>query len=338
MQLLELCSRVNAVLNKMEPSRQQSRTWQCRNDTCPLPWCSVVVMWYLLGAGGTESGGGGHEVGGFDELRPVLLLSFGPTLKMDSDMQHDDASWLQQSYWLTGVDIHTPITFNIKWNNPIQPIQKCAEMCNADNFLHCLILSVYDEGWAMTRVQTATCWSNSRTEAGKYLWYLSSIPLHLNINNTNWEFKESGFETFNNMSTLVLPAHLFHTFTHLRVPAGRICLLLSIMGCCFCTSLEDLGDTGAAFWPFCSVSDRQGLWLSELRVKNVFTFLKKSMSVTYSAVIKCQLLIFNKPSSCFHAVVSSADVTGPVICSLFMFCVVCAAPLCCPMKNKKIVS
>lgn len=90
-------------------------------------------------------------------------------------------------------------------------------MCNADNFLHCLILSVYDEGWAMTRVQTATCWSNSRTEAGKYLWYLSSIPLHLNINNTNWEFKESGFETFNNMSTLVLPGP---SLSHIHTPSG----------------------------------------------------------------------------------------------------------------------
>lgn len=131
MQLFELCSRVNAaeyVVNKMEPPRQQSRTWQCRNDTCPLPRCRVVVMWYLLGAGGTESGGGGHEVGGFDELRPVLLLSVGPTLKMDSNMQHDDAFWLQQSYWLTEVDIHTPITSEIKWNNPIQPIQKCATL------------------------------------------------------------------------------------------------------------------------------------------------------------------------------------------------------------------
>lgn len=43
--------------------------------------------------------------------------------------------------------------------------------------------------------------------------------------------------------------------------------------------------------------------------------------------------MFRKPSSCFHAVVNSADVTGPVICSLFTFCVLCAAPLCCPITN-----
>lgn len=41
------------------------------------------------------SGGGGHDAGSFDELRPVLLLSMGPTLKMDSNMQHDDVSRLQ---------------------------------------------------------------------------------------------------------------------------------------------------------------------------------------------------------------------------------------------------
>lgn len=51
-------------------------------------------MLYLLGAGGTESADGGHDAGGFDELRPVLL-STGPSLKMDSNMQHDDVSQLQ---------------------------------------------------------------------------------------------------------------------------------------------------------------------------------------------------------------------------------------------------
>lgn len=43
---------------------------------------------------------------------------------------------------------------------------------------------------------------------------------------------------------------------------------------------------------------------------------------------------FHKPSTCFHAVVSSADVTGPVVCSLFTFYVLCAAPLWCPIRNK----
>lgn len=228
MQLLELCSPVNAaeyVVNKMEPFRQQSRTWQCRNDTCPLPRCRVVVMWYLLGAGGTVSGGGGHDVGGFDELRPVLLLSVGPILKMDSNMQHDDASWPQQSYWLTEVDTHIPITSKIRWNN--QSLSRNMQRWSFPYFLYCLILSAYDDGWAMTRVQTATCWSNSRTGGekltGQYFWYLSSIRLHLNIDNTNWDFKESWFETFNNVSTWVLQGP---SLSHIHTPSGPCGLYL----------------------------------------------------------------------------------------------------------------
>lgn len=49
----------------------------------PLPPCGLVVMQYLLGAGGTVSAAGGHGVGGFDELR-LMLLSMEPILKMDS--------------------------------------------------------------------------------------------------------------------------------------------------------------------------------------------------------------------------------------------------------------
>lgn len=48
-------------------------------------------MQYLLGAGGSVSEGGGHAAGGFDELRH-MLLSMGPLLEMDSNMQHDDDS------------------------------------------------------------------------------------------------------------------------------------------------------------------------------------------------------------------------------------------------------
>lgn len=43
-------------------------------------------MQYLLGAGG-----GGQAVGGFDELW-LTLLSMGPLLEMDSNMQRDDDS------------------------------------------------------------------------------------------------------------------------------------------------------------------------------------------------------------------------------------------------------
>lgn len=84
---------------------------------------------------------------------------------------------------------------------------------------------------------------------------------------------------------------ILHTCTHLRVPVGCICLLLSIMGSGFFTGVKDLDDTGAAFWPFCSVSDRQGLWLKELRVKNMFKVRIKSVSVIYSMSRKC--LLFN---------------------------------------------
>lgn len=64
-------------------------TMQKTSRTLPLP--SSLVMRYLLGAGGSESGGDGHAAGGFDEPRPALL-SMGPLLKMDSNMQHDDDS------------------------------------------------------------------------------------------------------------------------------------------------------------------------------------------------------------------------------------------------------
>lgn len=84
-----------------------------------------------------------------------------------------------------------------------------------------LILSAYDDGCAMIRVQTATCWSNSRTEGekptGQYFGYLSSIRLHLNIDKTNWDFKESGLETFNNVSTLVVQGP---TLSHINIPSG----------------------------------------------------------------------------------------------------------------------
>jgi len=56
-------------------------------------------MQYLLGVGGGESGGGEHAAGGFDELR-LMLLSMGPLLEMDSNMQHDDDSQIQRHYWL----------------------------------------------------------------------------------------------------------------------------------------------------------------------------------------------------------------------------------------------
>lgn len=69
------------------------------------------------------------------------------------------------------------------------------------------------------------------------------------------------------MSPLVL---ILHTVTHLRVPVGRICLVPSVTASGFFTGVKDLVDTGAAFWPFCIVSDRQGLWLKELRAKNTF--------------------------------------------------------------------
>lgn len=48
------------------------------------------------------SGGGGHTAGAFDELRP-MLLSMGPLLEMDSNMQHDD-SQLQRHDWLSESD------------------------------------------------------------------------------------------------------------------------------------------------------------------------------------------------------------------------------------------
>lgn len=82
---------------------------------------------------------------------------------------------------------------------------------------------------------------------------------------------------------------VLHASTHLRVPVGRICLLLSIMGSGFFTGVWDLDDTGAAFWPLCSVSDRQGLWLKELRVKNMFKVKNTSASGIYSMVGKCLL-------------------------------------------------
>lgn len=60
-------------------------------------------MQYLLGAGGSASEGGGHAAGVFDELRP-MLLSIGPLLEMDSNMQHDDDSQLQRHYWMSESD------------------------------------------------------------------------------------------------------------------------------------------------------------------------------------------------------------------------------------------
>lgn len=151
------------VLNKMERFRQQSRKWQCRNDGCPLPRCRVVVMQYLLGAGGTMSGGGGHDVGGFDELRPVLLLSIGPILKMDSNMQHDDVSWLQHIYWLWDT---TPITSKIRWNNQSLPENVCVTLII--HMFRLLFDSLCRGRWlgydGNIRMQAATCWPNSRTE------------------------------------------------------------------------------------------------------------------------------------------------------------------------------
>lgn len=64
-------------------------------------------MQYLLGAGGTVSrGGGGHAAGSFDELR-LMLLSMGPILEMDSNMQYDDDdSQIQRPYWLPETDMN----------------------------------------------------------------------------------------------------------------------------------------------------------------------------------------------------------------------------------------
>lgn len=95
-----LLAAVVPVMGQVEKCRQQSRKWQRRNVVRP-PSLQVVldVTQYLLGAGGAESGGGGHDVRGFDELWP-LLLSMGPILKMDSSMQHDDDSGPQRVYWL----------------------------------------------------------------------------------------------------------------------------------------------------------------------------------------------------------------------------------------------
>lgn len=64
----------------------------------------LFVMQYLLGAGGSVSGVGGHAAGGFDELWP-MLLSMGPILEMDSNMQReDDDSQLQRLDWLPESD------------------------------------------------------------------------------------------------------------------------------------------------------------------------------------------------------------------------------------------
>lgn len=49
---------------------------------CPQLEHSFLPLTDLLGAGGTVSGGGGHDAGSFDELRPVLLLSMGPILRL----------------------------------------------------------------------------------------------------------------------------------------------------------------------------------------------------------------------------------------------------------------
>lgn len=60
----------------------------------------LAVMRYLLGGGGTVSAGGGHDAGGFDELRPALL-SMGPILKMDSNMvMMMKLLKLKRCYWL----------------------------------------------------------------------------------------------------------------------------------------------------------------------------------------------------------------------------------------------
>lgn len=70
-----------------------------------LPPCGLFVMQYLLGAGGSVSGVGGHAAGGFDELR-LMLLSMGPLLEMDSNMQRDDGSQIQQHYWPLESDVN----------------------------------------------------------------------------------------------------------------------------------------------------------------------------------------------------------------------------------------
>lgn len=94
-----LLAAVVHVMRWVEKCRQQSRKWQCRNE--PHPPCGLVAMQYLLGAGGTVSGGGGHDVGVFDELRP-MLLSMGPILKMDSNMMMNLS--YSESYWLPESD------------------------------------------------------------------------------------------------------------------------------------------------------------------------------------------------------------------------------------------
>lgn len=60
----------------------------------PPPPCGLFVMQYLLGAGGSVSGGGEYAAGGFEELW-LMLLSVGSLLETDSNMQHDDDSQMQ---------------------------------------------------------------------------------------------------------------------------------------------------------------------------------------------------------------------------------------------------
>lgn len=43
----------------------------------------------------------------------------------------------------------------------------------------------------------------------------------------------------------------------------------------------------------------------------------------------------HQPSACFHAVVSGADVTGPVIFSPFPLHTLCAPPLCRPITIRE---
>lgn len=81
---------------------KQKMTMQKWTTPPPHPPCGLFVMQYLLGVGGSESGVGECAAGGFDELR-LMLLSMGPLLEMDSNMQHDDDdddSQIQTRHWL----------------------------------------------------------------------------------------------------------------------------------------------------------------------------------------------------------------------------------------------
>lgn len=96
-----------------------------------LPPCGLFEMQYLLGAGGSVSGDGGHAAVGFDELWH-MLLSMGALLEMDN-MQHDDESQLQRLYWLPQSD-----------TNQIQPEETKSTKPRLTLFFKNVVLCVAD--------------------------------------------------------------------------------------------------------------------------------------------------------------------------------------------------